>query len=230
MGPCVVEEAEGLQGLAKEVLEVHEGQGQMHRTVQEVQEPEEAKVEEGVQRKGLLQKETRFQGLEEEAPCVVEEAEGLQGLAKEVLEVHEGQGQMHQTVQEVQEPEEAKVEEGVQRKGLLQKKRRRAWLKKRKAYRVLRKKCWKCMRGKVKCTKQCKKFKNRRKPKSRKACKGKACYRRKRAFKAWKKRRRAWLKKRKAYRVLRKKCWKCMRGKAKCTKQCKKFKNRRKPK
>merc|ERR1712194_341489 len=124
MGPCVVEEAEGLQGLAKEVLEVHEGQGQMHQTVQEVQEPEEAKVEEGVQRKGLLQKETRFQGLEEEAPCVVEEAEGLQGLAKEVLEVHEGQGQMHQTVQEVQEPEEAKVEEGVQRKGLLQKERR----------------------------------------------------------------------------------------------------------
>merc|ERR1712194_22105 len=106
------------------------------------------------------------------------------------------------------------------------KKRRRAWLKKRKAYRVLRKKCWKCMRGKAKCTKQCKKFKNRRKPKSRKACKGKACYRRKGAFKAWKKRRRAWLKKRKAYRVLRKKCWKCMRGKVKCTKQCKKFKNR----
>merc|ERR1712085_60093 len=86
------------------------------------------------------------------------------------------------------------------------------------------------MKGKAKCTGKCKKFKNRRRPKSRKACKGKTCYRRKLAGTASKKRRRAFKKKMKARIVLRKKCGKCMKGKAKCTGKCKKFKNRRRPK
>merc|ERR1712194_855368 len=107
--------------------------------------------------------------------------------------------------------------------------RKRAFKKKMKARSVLRKKCGKCMKGKAKCTGKCKKFKNRNKPKSRKTCKGKACYRKKFAGTASKKRRRAFKKKMKVRSVLRKKCGKCMKGKAKCTGKCKKFRNRRRP-
>merc|ERR1712085_154486 len=73
--------------------------------------------------------------------------------------------------------------------GTASKKRRRAFKKKMKVRSVLRKKCGKCMKGKAKCTGKCKKFKNRRRPKSRKTCKTKVCYLRERALKASNKRR-----------------------------------------